>query len=107
MQTLEKVRAKIARNLPKQTHSSLTWSKISNCTLKSECGRFTIGKCMVKGVNSYEAWLGKTPLGFRLDSADAAKQLCESHARNLEKEPVDNTVPAALQKKSKAEQVAK
>lgn len=102
---LDKVRAKIAKNMPEQAQANLQWSKVSDYSLKSECGRFTIGKCAANGRTSYEAWLGKTPLAFRLASADEAKQLCESHAHNLARDHIDNTVPAAVQIKSKAEQV--
>ena len=107
METLDKVKAKIAKNLPKAALSTLKWSRLSAYSLKSDCGRFTIGKSEVEGKTWYGAWLGKTMLAVRLDSADAAKQLCESHAHNLEKAPVENTVPAMTQIKSKAEMVCK
>lgn len=104
---IEKVRAKIAKNMPEQAHSTLVWSKLSAYSLRSDCGRFTVGKSQVDGKTWYGAWLGKTMLGVRLESADAAKQLCESHAKELEKGQPENTVPAYLHKKSKAEQVLK
>lgn len=104
-ETLDKVRAKIAKNMPKTAHSNLKWFKVSNYCLKTECARFTVGKSLVDGKTIYSAWMGQTPLAVRLETADEAKQLCESHAANLEKAPVNNTVPAMLQKKSKAEQV--
>lgn len=104
---IERIREKIAKNMPKATHSSLKWSQLSAYSLKSDCGRFTVGKSTVDGKTFYGAWLGKTMLAVRLESSDAAKQLCESHARELEKELPDNTVPAALQIKSKAEQACK
>jgi hypothetical protein len=93
--------------LPKQAHSSLKWSKLGAYSLKSECGRFTVGKSVVDGKTWYGAWLGKTMLGVRLESGDAAKQLCESYALELDKAPVQNSVPAALQIKSKAEMACK
>lgn len=104
---IEKVRAKIAKNMPEQAHSTLKWSKLDAYCLKSDCGRFTVGKSVVDGKTWYGAWLGKTMLGVRLESGDAAKQLCESHAHNLDKPPVENTVPAMKQIKSKAELVCK
>lgn len=102
MVTLEKVKAKIAKNLPKAT-SNLTWSKLDAYSLKSDCGRFTVGKSIVDGKAWYGAWLGKTMLGVRLESGDIAKQLCESHALNLDKPKVENTVPAMKQIKSRSE----
>lgn len=107
METLEKIREKIARNLPKQTPSNLKWSKLGAYSLKSECGRFTVGKSVVDGKTWYGAWLGKTMLGVRLESGDAAKQLCESHAHNLETEVPGKSGPVALQIKSKAEMACK
>jgi hypothetical protein len=104
--SIEMVREKIKANMPKAAPSNLTWKKLSNYTLISECGRFTLGKTSVEGVIRYEAWMGTVPLAFRLESADAAKLLCESHAHNLAKEPVENTSPAVVQKRSKVEQVA-
>lgn len=100
MVSYDKVLQKIKANY-KPAPSTLKWSKLGAYSLKSECGRFTVGKSQVEGKTWYGAWLGKTMLGVRLESGDQAKQLCESHARELDKAPVQNSVPAALQIKSK------
>jgi len=74
-ETLDSVRAKIAKNMPQQAHSTLKWSKVSDYSLKSECGRFTVGKSIVDGKAWYGAWLGKTMLAVRLETGDEAKRL--------------------------------
>jgi hypothetical protein len=107
VETLERVRAKIKANMPLHVEPQLQWKKLSDWCLQSHCKRFTVGKGHdpKDGSSVYECWYFKTPLAFRLKSSQEAKDLCESHALNLNRPPVENTIPAVLPKKSKAEQV--
>ena len=79
MSTLEQVRAKIRANMPKEI-PPLTWEPINKYALRSTCKRFTVCKGQVNGVTQYEVWMGQTPLGFRLKSADEAKAIAAQHA---------------------------
>lgn len=94
MDAIEKVRAKIKANM-KPIVPALKWNRISTVTMESECKRFTVGK-LPKGKGfKYEAWMGKTPIAFSLESFEEARLLCESHALNLAK-PAPSNAPILM-----------
>ena len=89
MPTLEEVRAKIRKNFP-DPRSPLQWRRDSPTRMVSTCGRFAIEKRGEGDAARYTAILQpRTPIGHRLYTVDAAKEVCSRHASPLPLEPTD------------------
>ena len=79
MTTIDQVRAKIRRNYQPLT-ATLEWVQLSKTTMQSSDKRFTIGKLPDGDQFKYEAFMGKTPIAFKLETFAEAKALCNAHA---------------------------
>lgn len=83
-ETLEKVREKIAKNMPKDRSAALRWNKhaTDKTILLSECGKYSI--CAVKRGAIWMYSPSRRPLTFlayHLESLAEAKAICESHEK--------------------------
>ena len=93
--TIDQVRAKIRRNFGKSV-ATLEWVQLSKTTMQSSDKKFTIGK-LPEGVEfRYEAFMGKTPIAFKLETFAEAKSLCEAHSRAQGQEPPLSRSPVPM-----------
>lgn len=65
----------------------MTFTKLSEYCLQSDCKQFTVAKIYIRGIARYEAWHGKSMLGTFVN-ADLAKAECERDAKS---EPAGKT----------------
>jgi len=93
---LAKVRAKIRQNFPKE-RKALIWRKVSENTIRSECGRFRIERRGEGAAERFTAFLHPaTVIGHRMGTAAMAKEVCEQHASPLPLEPLEKPVQPTL-----------
>ena len=105
---IESIRRKIVINMPRSQVQTLKWQRVSEWCIKSECGRFTIGKLLSTPLRDetriphYEAWMRIDPkqppiaIAYRLESADEARSLCEAHSRAQGQESPLSPSPAPM-----------
>ena len=84
--TIDQVRAKIRLNYQPRP-GTLEWVQLSKTTMQSSDKRFTIGKLPDGDQFKYEAFMGKTPIAFKLETFAEAKSLCGAHSRAQGQEP--------------------
>lgn len=81
--TIAEVSAFIRRNWPKE-RSPLRWRKVTERIIRSHCDRFQVERRGEGDAVRYFAFLlPTTVIGYRILTAEQAKQICEQHASPL------------------------